>query len=108
MTTFGRTEYNRQYYLRHKEKLDQKRLDNYHKNKGLKTFNEYVNNLLDEDMTIIRDQLLKTDETDPKQIERCIELMKLVKLLLILKCAAIGDDKTEIERIKNIQVYSFD
>ena len=57
-------------------------------------------------MTFVRDELPKTDETDtdPEQVERCIELMQLAKLLLILKCAAIGDDKSEIERMKSIPI----
>ena len=32
----NKTEYNRQYYLQNKEKLNQRRLRNYHKNKHLK------------------------------------------------------------------------
>lgn len=99
---FDRAEYNRQYYLRNKEKLDQRRLDNYHKNKGLKTLNEYVNNHLDEDMAIIRDELLKIDENDPEEKERCIELMKIAKILLMMKSAALREDPSEIEKIKSI------
>lgn len=104
MSAFDRTKYSREYYLKNKEKLDQRRLDNYHKNKCIKTLTEYVNNHLDEDMTLIRDELLKTDETDPEQIESCIELMKLAKILLIMKSAAIQDEPEEMERIKNIPI----
>lgn len=104
MATFNRTEYNRQYYFKNKEKLDQRRLDNYHKNKGLKTLYDYVKNHLDSDMEFVRDELLKTDETDPEQVEYCIELMKLAKILLLMKSRVLQEDQSEIERLKNIQI----
>jgi hypothetical protein len=106
MATFNRTEYHRQYYLRNKEKLDQKRLDNYHKNRALKTFNEYARNHLDEDMVVVRDELVKIDENDPSQREKCIALMGIAKLLLVMKSVVVGDDVVEIEKFKSIQIPS--
>lgn len=104
MTTFNRTEYNKQYYLKNKEKLDQRRLENYHKNKGFKTFTDYVTNHLEKDMEFVRDELIKTDDTDPEQVEYCIDLMKIAKFLLLIQSVALGESMTEIEKIKNIKI----
>jgi hypothetical protein len=104
MTTFNRTEYNKQYYLRNKDKLDRRRLDNYHKNKETNSVIDFVKYRLDDDMMNIRNMLLEVDETDPNQVEMCIELMNLAKTLLLLKAMSIGDDETEINKIKSMQI----
>jgi hypothetical protein len=98
---FDRAEYNRQYYLRNKETLCEKRNENYRRNKGAKALNEYINTHLDEDLVVIRDELLKTDESDPAQYQTCVDLMNLAKLLIEIKYVAIGASFEEIQKIRN-------
>lgn len=103
-SSFDKNAYNHNYYLKNKEKLDQKRLDNYYKNKGFKSVSDYVNNHLDNDMIFIRDELMKTNEDDPTQREHCIELMKSAKYLLLLKSLVLNEDESEIKKIVTMRV----
>ena len=89
--------YNQHYYLQNKIKLNQKRSENYYKNKYLKTLNKYINNHLNEDMITIKDKLLKIDENIPKKRDRCIELMKIAKMLLVIKLVTLHENSSKIE-----------
>lgn len=101
---FDRAEYYRQYYQRNKEKLCERRTENYRRRKGAKALTEYINTYLDEDLVVIRDELMKIDESDPEQYETCISMMKLAKLLLEIKTVAIGGGIEELEKIRNLPV----
>jgi hypothetical protein len=87
-----------------RENLNQRRLENYHMNKGFNTFKDYVTNHLNKDMEFVRDELIRVDDTDPEEVEYCIELMKLAKFLLIIQSVALGENITELEKIKNIKI----
>jgi hypothetical protein len=101
---FDRAQYYRDYYQRNKEKLCNKQAENYRRRKGAKALTEYVNTYLEEDLVVIRDELMKIDESNPKQYETCISMMKLAKLLLEIKYVVIGAEMGEIERIRNMPV----
>lgn len=101
---FDRNQYNRQYYLRNKEKLCDRRTERYRICEGAKALNEYVNTDLDKDLVTFRDELLRIDETDPEQLQRCIDLMKVAKMSMEIKCIAAGLPQEEIDRIHNLPI----
>lgn len=101
---FDRSEYNRQYYQRNKEKLLEKQSERYQSSKGYRVFKEYVEKYLDEDLITIRDILLTLDETDPLECQQIILLMKYVKVLMEIKLMTLGQPQEEIERIRNLPV----
>jgi hypothetical protein len=101
---FDRAKYYREYYQRNKEKLCEQRTENYRRRKGAKALKEYAYTHLDEDLVVIRDELMNIDESDPEQYELCIAMMKIAKLLLEIKTVAIGGGMEEIERIRNLPV----
>jgi hypothetical protein len=101
---FDRAQYYRDYYQRNKEKLCEKRTENYRRRKGAKALTEYINTHLDEDLVVMRDELIKIDESNPEQYEICISMMKVAKLLLEIKTVAIGGGIEDLERIRNMPV----
>lgn len=103
---FNRTEYNRQYYQKNKEKILERQAEKYQNTKRYKVLKKYVEKHLDEDLVTVRDLLVNIEENDPLEYEKSVTLMNIAKFLMELKLVALGQPQEEIDRIRNLPVES--